>query len=94
MPNVTAPTIIAQPDTLDGVKVTVRVRCPVCGNPVEVKDIPQDAFARWFNDGELIQLALPMLSPDDREALLTGFCASCFGKLSDDDEPAAAEEAF
>lgn len=47
-------------------------RCPISGR-INTRDIPvtQDQVERWYN-GELIQMAMPELSADDREFLMTG----------------------
>lgn len=45
-------------------------------------DVTQEQLERWAN-GELIQNAMPHLSPDDREFIMTGVTAEewnkCFG---------------
>ena len=35
---------------------------------------------RWL-EGELIQDAMPYLTADERELLISGFCGPCFDKL-------------
>lgn len=50
--------------------------CPFCGDTREV-EVPTEGFRLW-RAGELIQNALPELSPDDREALMTGICPRCW----------------
>jgi len=38
-------------------------------------------FIRWEEEGELIQNALPYLSADERELLISGICGGCFDKM-------------
>ena len=48
---------------------------------------PED-FAAW-EGGELIQNAMPYLSADEREILISGICGRCFEEMygeDDDDE--------
>jgi len=52
------------------------VTCPFCGAQSYVF-ASQAGIAAWKN-GELIQNALPELSPQDRELIKTGICCSCW----------------
>lgn len=63
-------------------------------------EVSERQLKRW-QDGELIQNAMPELSADDREFLMTGITpeewGEVFGKESDDDkydEPFAAEDSW
>ena len=47
-------------------------------------DIPEEAYKKWQN-GTRIQMAMPMLSPDDREILISGICGPCFDKIFPDE---------
>ena len=57
-------------------KVTVQNNCPFCGKS-EIKKFDQEGFDDW-SSGELIQNAMPNVSPSDREFLITGICDKCF----------------
>ena len=39
-----------------------------------------DDYTSWEN-GELIQNAMPYLTADEREVLISGICGPCFGGL-------------
>jgi hypothetical protein len=54
----------------------VITRCPFCG--VTQKVVAPTAGLNAWRGGELIQKALPSLTADEREALMTGICNSCF----------------
>ena len=58
--------------------VDVSVRCIWCGQMAHVRDIPQQAFAAWYNGGVAIQDALPDLTPGQRETLISGSHEACF----------------
>ncbi len=58
---------------------TVSVPCPFCHTHSTV-EVPLDGFIAWRN-GELIQNALPALSADDRELLISGVCPSCWDTM-------------
>lgn len=62
------------------------VRCPLCGKTFTVT-MPMDGFVKW-QGGMLIQEALPMLSNDERELLISGICPSCWEETfsSNEDE--------
>lgn len=62
-------------------KITVTTRCPFCGrtHDVEVNEID---YLNW-QDGELIQNAMPYLSAQEREYLITGICAHCWENMFD-----------
>lgn len=55
----------------------IRTTCPLCGkvNYVEVSAI---GFMRWQEEGVNIQNALPELSDNEREMLITGICPNCW----------------
>lgn len=52
-------------------QITIRGRCVVTGAEVEVPDIDFYGYTLW-RDGALIQDALPTLTDDQREFLMTG----------------------
>ena len=60
----------------------VNLVCPFCGMEHAV-EVNVKAFEKW-QDGELIQKAMPDLSPTEREQLISVICPDCqiniFGK--------------
>lgn len=56
--------------------ITVNVKCPFCGKDYEV-EVPKDGYEAWQR-GELIQVAMPDVSPEIREALISGICETCW----------------
>jgi hypothetical protein len=54
--------------------------CLECGNAVSVT-IPDDAYNRWIG-GMFIQDAAPMLTPGEREFLITSLCEKCFDMIT------------
>jgi len=68
-------------------KVAVATICPMCGD-TKVLSLPEAGYKAWQN-GTMIQRALPELSADDRERLISGICPTCWDKMfsvPDDDE--------
>jgi len=65
-------------------EVSVVTRCPFCGrgNEIEVNEID---YLDW-QDGELAQNAFPYLSTDEREALITGICPTCWAGMFDSED--------
>ena len=53
--------------------------CQHCGTTVQIPVIGPD-YDRWKN-GELIQNAMPYLSADEREILISGTCGPCFDRM-------------
>lgn len=66
---------------------SIEIRCPICRNftIITVKTVD---FVLWM-DGENAQKAFPYLSPNEREALISGICPDCWDKMfsEEDDEP-------
>ena len=60
-------------------KINVEIICPFCSaeHNVEV-DLAQ--FEAWQN-GELIQKAMPDLTPTEREQLISRMCQKCQAKV-------------
>lgn len=58
---------------------TVSGQCPKCKQPWSL-NIPTSALVKWHS-GELIQNALSMLNPSEREMLMTGICGKCWDLL-------------
>lgn len=64
--------------------VTVEIVCPFCGAEHGV-EVNLAQFERWQN-GELIQRAMPNLSPTEREQLISGMCPKCQAEFFDSDD--------
>lgn len=62
----------------------VAVPCPFCHDVAEL-EVPTEGFMAW-QSGELIQNALPELSADDREQLISGTCPKCWDELFPESE--------
>ena len=60
-------------------EVCVVTRCPICGrgNEVEVNEMD---YLDW-QDGVLAQVAFPYLSANEREALISGICPTCWENM-------------
>ena len=62
--------------------ISVKTHCPICH-----KDDSVDVIKEEYEDyqsGKLIQKAMPSLSDDQREQLLTGICGKCWDELFKD----------
>lgn len=62
--------------------------CPFCGNTHSVM-VNMDAYGDWLG-GELIQYAMPDLTPTEREQLISNLCPKCQESIfggGDDPEP-------
>ena len=60
-------------------KTTMWSTCRMCKDQVEMKVYAEDVAA-WEN-GELIQDAMPYLTDGEREVLISGTCDSCWEKM-------------
>ena len=58
---------------------TLWATCNKCKDQVEMA-VNEDDYTSWEN-GELIQNAMPYLTADEREVLISGICGPCFGGL-------------
>lgn len=56
------------------------VVCKVCSTK-HVVIAPTAGYLRWAKGQAKIQEALPGLSEDDRELLVSGICGQCFDKM-------------
>lgn len=68
-------------------KVAVVSTCPMCGD-TKVFSLPEAGYKAW-QDGMVIQQALPELDANDRERLISGICPTCWDKMfsiPDDEE--------
>ena len=70
--------------------ITIKtVACRRCGTS-ETISAPVTAFIAWEN-GEYIQDALPMLTADEREMLISQTCDSCWTELFGENEDESQE---
>ena len=60
-------------------KYEIHSVCPFCGTPHSVA-VPSKGYRAW-QEGELIQRALPQLSATEREQLISGMCPKCQKKI-------------
>ena len=60
-------------------KVWLGRECPICGEYHEVLINEEDYYA--YLDGELVQVAFPYLTADEREIIVTGICKDCWDKM-------------
>ena len=60
-------------------KTTMWTTCRKCNDQVEMK-VNIDDVTAWEN-GKLIQDAMPYLTPDEREILISGTCGPCFDNM-------------
>lgn len=58
---------------------TVLVKCRECRRVTDL-EVRKEDFVAW-KAGELIQEAMPYLSDDERELLISGTCGSCFDAM-------------
>lgn len=66
----------------DDTKMYVSVRCPICSTGTSVL-VNRNRYAAW-EDGAMIQSAMPELPAVLREALISGICPICWQKMEDE----------
>lgn len=54
--------------------------CKVCNNTHQIL-VPSVGYTLWAQGLKHIQDAMPRLSDDERELLVSGICGRCFDKL-------------
>ena len=59
--------------------LVITLQCPFCGDYHEVA-VSETAYDNWMS-GELIQNAMPNLTPTEREQLISHLCPSCQKKV-------------
>jgi len=59
--------------------ITVAVECPLCGCVNFIK-VPVEGYLEWQRGG-FIQHALPELSAEEREMLISGICPDCWDNM-------------
>ena len=75
-----------------GMMTTLWATCNKCKNQVEMA-VNVDDYTSWEN-GELIQNAMPYLTADEREVLISGVCGTCFDKMFGEDPIGDAETEY
>ena len=58
--------------------VAIKTKCPFCGKEQIIR-VPEEGIIA-YKAGALMQDAFPMLTPDEREALISGICPECWDK--------------
>ena len=61
-------------------KLIITRNCPFC-NASQTKEFDEEQF-RKYEAGTRIQDAMPNVSADDREFLITGICPKCWNAIS------------
>ena len=59
--------------------MTLDRECSDCGRVKQI-EVPDAGYIAW-QKGTLIQHAMPEVSKEDRELLISGICGTCFDKL-------------
>ncbi len=59
-------------------------RCRRCKEVKPISCTSQQLY-RW-NQGELVQRAMPTVPADERELLISGYCGACWKAIFGDDE--------
>lgn len=70
--------------------IMVSIICPFCGKDHEV-EVSEKAFYEWQN-GALIQNAMPTLSATEREQLISHICPACQDSLFGEDPEEVDDE--
>jgi len=63
----------------------VAVTCAGCGT-LYTFEVDYEGYLRWRYEGELLQLALPHNTHDERELLISQTCGSCYDSMFAFDE--------
>lgn len=72
----------------------IKKYCAMSGTTNEMEvNITQEQLDKWQQGDELIQFALPHLSPDEREFLMTGMTPEVWDRLFNGKSEVAAEHA-
>jgi hypothetical protein len=72
--------VIGTEETGNGEVTLYTQPCMICQRPGMLTRVPQEGYERWVA-GEMIQNALPDLSPSERELLMTGTHGECFAAM-------------
>lgn len=58
--------------------MVITIKCVFCGKPRTI--YCKDSEYEEYKCGELIQIAMPNMSADDREMLISQICPKCWDK--------------
>lgn len=58
--------------------------CPICKH-INLTFVNAEDYWSW-QEGELVQNAFPYLSADEREALISGICPTCWDEMLSSEE--------
>ena len=58
----------------------VEVSCVMCGT-VHKLTVPEAGYKLWATGQRKRQHALPKLTPEERELLMSGICPTCWDKI-------------
>ena len=67
----------------------IAITCPFCGADYEV-EVNFEEYVNWMA-GELIQNAMPSLTPTEREQLISHICPKCQGTVFGTEEEEECE---
>lgn len=59
--------------------LSIKRTCPLCGREQTIM-VRQYAYMKWVHKELSLQEAMPELTADEREALLSGICPPCWDK--------------
>ena len=68
-------------------KTRISGSCLICHKHWQL-EVPTSSYQNWL-DGMLIQQALYMLTPDQRELLISKICGTCFDQICEPNETVA-----
>ena len=68
-----------------GRNTAVVSRCRKCGD-AKTMLVKKTDLQAWKNGGEYIQTAMPYLTVDERELLISGTCGPCFDNMFPDED--------
>lgn len=58
----------------------IKVRCRVCRTPYALS-VPLEGYLDWKYEGVKTQNAMPDVTPEDRELLISQICPKCWTNL-------------
>ena len=61
----------------DSKYIEFKITCPHCGKVSELH-VLKEHYLNWRDKGMLIDVAMPELTPSQRELLLSGICPKCW----------------
>ena len=71
--------IIVNEREVFSMRIDISMICPLCGEDHAV-EVNLAQYEAWQN-GELIQNAMPYLTPTEREQLISSLCPKCQAKI-------------